>query len=217
MSPASPVPSPSPPPARGSSRRLGALAGVTAGLALVAAVVGYLHRAPPLPVLGALPAFLLEGHDGGPVSLETLRGRPFVADFIFTTCAGLCPAMTARMTQLQKRLPPGVAIVSFTVDPEHDTPEALSRYAQAFGAGSSWRFVTGSREALYRLATQGFKLAALEIPKDQQQPGSDGPFLHSSKFVLVDGVGRIRGYYDSEDSQALERLVSDAAGCEGAS
>ncbi len=161
-----------------------------------------------------LPEFALEGHDGQPLSLETLRGRPFVADFIFTSCAGLCPAMTARMAQLQQRLPPGVATLSFTVDPKHDTPEVLARYARDFGAGPSWRFATGRREALYRLATEGFKLAAMEVPKDQQQPGTDGPFLHSSKFVLVDGVGRIRGYYDSEDSEALEQLLGDAARCE---
>ncbi len=190
--------------------------GVAVGLALAGAGVAYTRR-PPLPVLGALSDFALTGHDNRPVSLRTLRGRPFVADFIFTTCAGFCPAMTARLAQLQKRFPAGVAIVSFTVDPEHDTPEVLARYAQDFGAGPRWRFATGRREALYSLATEGFRLAALEIPKQQQQAGTDGPFLHSSKFVLVDGAGRIRGYYDSEDSQALERLVADAARCKGAS
>jgi protein SCO1/2 len=175
------------------------------------------RRAPALPVLGTLPEFVLAGHDGQPVSLASLRGHPFVADFIFTTCAGLCPAMTARMAQLQKQLPPGVAIVSFTVDPGHDTPEVLARYARDFGAGPAWRFATGSREVLYALATEGFKLAAMEVPKDQQQTGTDGPFLHSSKFVLVDGAGQIRGYYDSEDSQALERLIADAVRSESAS
>jgi protein SCO1/2 len=189
---------------------------VAVGLALAGAGVAYTHRPPP-PVLGALPEFALTGHDNQPVSLGTLRGRPFVADFIFTTCAGFCPAMTSRLAQLQKRLPAGVTIVSFSVDPEHDTPEVLARYAQDFGAGPTWRFATGRREALYSLATEGFRLAALEIPKEQQQPGTDGPFLHSSKFVLVDGAGRIRGYYDSEDSRALERLVADAARCKGAS
>ena len=213
----SPVPSSSSPPARGPSYALRSLTGVGVGLTLVGAVLAYNHRSPRLPVLGTLPDFSLAGHDNQPVSLGALRGRPFVADFIFTTCAGLCPAMTARMAQLQKRLPAGVAIVSFTVDPEHDTPDVLARYARDFGAGSTWRFATGRREALYSLATEGFKLAAMEIPKDQQQAGSDGPFLHSSKFVLVDGGGRIRGYYDSEDSQALERLAADAARCIGAS
>jgi len=217
MSPSSAVPSSSSPPARGTSTFLRPLAGLGLALTLAGAVLAYLHRAPALPVFGALPDFVLAGHDGQPVSLTELRGRPFVADFIFTRCAGVCPAMTARLAQLQKRLPPGVAIVSFSVDPEHDTPEVLARYARGFGAGPKWRFATGNREALHRLATEGFKLAAMEIPKDQQQAGTDGPFLHSSKFVLVDGVGQIRGYYDSEDTQALERLVGDAASSAGTS
>ncbi len=216
MSLSSPVPAPSSPPARGTSRFLRPVTAVGVGLALAGVVLAYSHRPASLAVLGTLPAFSLTGHDAQPISLESLRGRPFIADFIFTTCAGLCPAMTARMLQLQKRLAPGVAIVSFTVDPEHDTPEVLARYAADFRTGPSWRFATGQREALYRLATEGFKLAAMEVPKDQQQAGGDGPFLHSAKFVLVDSVGQIRGYYDSEDSQAVERLRSDAARCEAA-
>jgi protein SCO1/2 len=174
-----------------------------------AAFVAVARRSPPLPVLGTLPAFALVGQDRQPVTRETLSGRPFVADFIFTTCAGVCPAMTARMAQLQARLPQDVALVSFTVDPVHDTPDVLARYAADFKAGPRWRFATGPREALYGLATEGFKLAAMELPQDQRQPAGDGPFLHSSKFVLVDGAGRIRGYYDSEERAALETLLSD--------
>lgn len=117
--------------------------------------------------------------------------------------------MTARMVQIQKRLPPGVAQVSFTVDPDNDSPEVLARYAQDFHAGPGWSFVTGPKQALYTLATEGFKLAAMEMPKDQQQPG-DGPFLHSGKLVLVDRAGRIRGYYDSDDNAAVERLIADS-------
>jgi protein SCO1/2 len=183
---------------------------VLAGLAVVAALALLSHRPPPPEVLATLPDFRLVAHDGRPFTRDTQLGQPFVADFIFTTCGGVCPAMTARMAQLQHRLPAGMGIASFTVDPAQDTPAVLAGYARDFKAGPAWRFVTGDRDALYRLATEGFKLAAMEVPADQRQAGGDGPFLHSAKFVLVDGQSRVRGYYDSDDREALDRLVSDA-------
>jgi putative membrane protein len=163
------------------------------------------------PVLRSLPDFALVAHDGSRVSRERLSGRAFVADFIFTRCGGACPAMTSQMARLQKELPPGTGLVSFTVDPVFDTPEVLARYAAAHGAGPGWLFVTGPESALHALATQGFKLAAMEVPPEERRTGDDGPFLHSSKLVLVDGRGDIRGYYDSESAGARHRLVRDAA------
>jgi protein SCO1/2 len=145
------------------------------------------------------------------VGLADLRGQPWVADFIFTQCAGACPAMTARMARLRRELPAGVRSVSFTVDPGHDTPAALGRYAAGFGADEGWLFLTGAQKDLYLLSTGGFKLAAMEVPPDQRDAaGGDGPFLHSSKFVLVDGAGVVRGYYDSTDEGAVRSLVADA-------
>jgi protein SCO1/2 len=160
--------------------------------------------------MGALPDFRLIERSGRALSLGDLRGRPWVADFIFTQCGGVCPAMTARMARLRRDLPTDVAFVSFTVDPAHDTPEVLARYAATFGADASWRFVTGTQKDLYDLSVGGFKLAAMEVPPAEQAAGGDGPFLHSSKFVLVDGEGVIRGYYDSTDEQAMRALVADA-------
>lgn len=157
-----------------------------------------------------------------------------MADFIFTRCGGACPAMTARMARLRRELPDEAVFLSFTVDPATDTPEVLARYAANFKADARWRFVTGSQKDLYALSTDGFKLAAMEIPpgglggaehppaqkasegstperaKDQQKPGEgDGPFLHSSKFVLVDRAGEIRGYYDSTDEDEMKDLRAD--------
>jgi cytochrome oxidase Cu insertion factor (SCO1/SenC/PrrC family) len=161
------------------------------------------------PVLFKLPAFTLVERSGTPATLDALRGQPWIADFIFTRCAGVCPAMTARMSALRARLA-GVPVrfVSFTVDPGNDTPEVLRRYADGVGAGADWWFVTGPKPDLYALSTEGFKLAAME-----NAPGAetaDGPFLHSSKFVLVDGNGAIRAYYDSEDEADLRALEADA-------
>jgi protein SCO1 len=173
------------------------------------------RRAAP-PVLGALPAFDLVDSDGAELTPARLAGRPYVASFIFTRCAGVCPAMTARLARLRPKLPPEVRFVSFTVDPQHDTPERLRAYARAHAAGQDWLFATGTREALHALSTQGFKLAAYEVPPGEQKAGGDGPFLHSPKFVLVDGAGQVRGYYDSADEAEVAGLERDARALLGA-
>lgn len=192
-------------------RRLlaGSLVGlVTAGLG-VALWTRQLRAAPPLPPLSTLPDFALQGHGGQPVSLASFKGRVWVADFIFTRCAGTCHAMTARLSRLRRELPAEVRFASFSVDPEHDTPEVLAAYGRGFGAGPEWLFVAGPREALYALSVKGFQLAAGETAPPGEQ-GADGPFLHSSRFVLVDRHARIRGYYDSADESAVEMLRRDA-------
>lgn len=175
------------------------------------------QRVDALPVYWELPAFSLVDHQGRIVRRADLAGAPWIADFIFTRCAGTCPGMTARMARLQAKVPAGTRLVSITVDPGHDTPEILTRYAATFDAGSGWLFLTGSRDALYALAVEGFKVEAMEVPAGEQKAGvGDGPFLHSSKFVLVDGRARVRGYYDSTDPEALVQLVHDVARVAGA-
>jgi uncharacterized membrane protein YozB (DUF420 family)/cytochrome oxidase Cu insertion factor (SCO1/SenC/PrrC family) len=181
----------------------------TAALVGATAFIAFSSARPPF--LGSLPEFALVAQDGSPVSRGRLAGKAFVADFIFTRCGAACPAMTFVMARLQTELPPGTALVSFTVDPAFDTPEVLARYAATHGAGPGWLFVTGTKSALYALATQGFKLAAMEVPPEDRRTSEDGPFLHSSKLVLVDPRGSIRGYYDSESPGARRRLVRDAA------
>jgi protein SCO1/2 len=178
-------------------------------LAILTAWSGCRRASPALPILGELPSFSLTSHHGEPVSRTTLAQQLWVADFIFTRCGGICPVMTARLARLRDEVPASVAFVSFTVDPEHDTPEVLSAYAKDAGASGNWLFLTGSREALYALSTGGFKLVALEVPPQERVAGGDGPFLHSSKLVLVDDNGRLRGYYDSSDDVAVKRLVAD--------
>ena len=165
------------------------------------------RRADALPIYWELPAFALVDQQGHRRTAADLAGHPWIADFIFTRCAGVCPAMTARMARLQPRVPAGTRLVSITVDPAYDTPEVLARYARDFEAGPAWLFLTGKRQALYGLAVDGFKLEAMETPAGAAS--ADGPFLHSPKFVLVDGATRVRGYYDSADPEAVERLVHD--------
>ncbi len=158
------------------------------------------------PVLLTLPPFDLVDQAGKPFTQTSVKGRPWIADFIFTRCGSQCPAMTARLARLRREAPPGTRLVSFTVDPTNDTPAVLAAYAKNVSAGPEWTFATGSRDALYGLATDGFKLAVMAVPDPGPQ---QDPFLHSTKFVLVDGEGNVRGFYDSTDEKDMEQLVAD--------
>jgi protein SCO1/2 len=161
-----------------------------------------------LPRLSAVPDFSGVTQTGSPVTTVSLAGTPFIADFIFTTCRGICPAMTSKMKSLadQLRDEPNVRFVSFTVDPEHDTPEVLARYGAEHGADPSrWLFVRTPTERIRSLCRDGFKLAV-----EDAAPGTPEPILHSTRFVLVDAEGTIRGYYDSTLPGALTSLAVDA-------
>ncbi len=190
---------------------------VTSVLLLLVAYV-HSHReksyTPPrdaLPEFGEVPAFSLTAHTGRPMSLTDLQGKVWVTNFFFTTCRSICPVMQENMAEVQKAYAgnPNLQIVSFTVDPEHDTPEVLRAYAERKGAiPGQWTFVTGEKKAIYRLARQGFKLAAEDIPEEIQ--GTRHDFIHSEKFVLVDSRGRIRGYYSGLDMEQVRQLIKDA-------
>ena len=185
------------------------------GAALVAAggvavLAGRLGGTPDPPRMSALPDFRLTERSGRPLSLADLRGRPWVADFIFTRCGGACPAMTARMARLRARPLVGRARSC----PSPSTPPTTRRRCwpampRPSGADESWHFADWSpRRTSTTCPWAGFKLAAMEVPAGEQAAGGDGPFLHSSKFVLVDGEGVIRGYYDSTDEKAMRALVA---------
>lgn len=154
-----------------------------------------------LPVLGRVPEFSLVERSGSAVTRASLSGSVWVVDFIFTYCAGPCPMMTARMARLQEavRSVDGAKLVTVTVDPDRDTPEVLRSYADSCGADRDrWWFLTGDRAAVRSLVVEGFKLGDV-----------DEPMNHSTRFVLVDGTGAIRGYYDSAEDGMVSRLASD--------
>lgn len=151
-----------------------------------------------LPVLGRVPAFELTDRTGKIVTNRDLAGHPWIADFVFTSCAEQCPMMTGRMAGLADRIA-GVRFVSFSVDPGRDTPEALDKYAVTAGArAGQWFFLTGARETIDRVA----KVFAVN--------GTGEPAFHSASFVLVDAAGRIRGYYSAIDDEKLAQLETDA-------
>lgn len=179
---------------------------VAAGAVGLAVVRQATAALPHLPSYGQVPAFHLTDQLGRAVSGETMAGRVWVADFIFTRCAGQCPMMTAKMQQLSQRLGPssGVTLVSISVDPGWDTPEVLARYAEGAGADpGSWLFLTGEPEEIARVCRQGFKLSLAE------EGTLEEPITHSSRLVLVDRTGVIRGYYEAADLVALKRLSRD--------
>jgi protein SCO1/2 len=163
------------------------------------------------PVLGALPPFELTDETGRPFGSKDLGGRVWVASFIFTRCQTVCPRITARMTRIQDRsrsLEPALHLVSFSVDPEHDTPDRLAEYARAHRASPRmWTFLTGPTEAVRRTVEEGLRVS---VGKDPGDPSPAG-ISHGTHLVLVDGAGRMRGYYDPEEPDAVDRVVRDAA------
>jgi protein SCO1/2 len=162
----------------------------------------------PLPVWAELPEFSLSDQDAETYGTEQLRGQVWVADFVFTSCPSRCPLLTRRMEKVQREIVsrgwPDVRLVSISVDPETDSPAALTEYANHHGANAElWRFLTGPREQIWQLSVDGFKL-----PVAESQDSGLGPILHSNKFVLTDRQGRIRGYYDALEEEDWNRLIA---------
>src|SRR5215475_11039723 len=164
------------------------------------------RREPDLLKYYGVPDFSLTDQTDKTVTLDELKGKVWVADFIFTNCGGTCPIMTEKMRKLQQVLPAEIRMVSFSVDPDRDTPKALAAYAAEHGATRDrWLFVTGDKQAMYDLCLKGFKL-----PLDDQNGPPSEPITHSSRFVLVDKQGEIRGYYSGTEEEAIARLTADA-------
>ena len=158
---------------------------------------------PKLPVLGTVKPFTLSSSENKLFHSDKLRGKVWIADFFFTTCSDICPMMTKHMASLHRtfELERDIDLVSFTVNPENDSPQALNDYAKKFNANTQkWFFLTGSREALTEVALKSFKLGDIKEP-----------IFHSTYFTLVDRYGFIRGYYDGTQQEEVNRLFKDAA------
>lgn len=189
------------------------LAGVMASLTVMMRSEPTTAERASVPVLyDDLPAFELTNQAGQPFGRDELRGKVWVANFIFTRCPSICPLVTGRTAELQQVLRTheqwsDIRLISFSVDPVHDTPEVLRDYGQRFGADpQQWQFLTGKRDAIWQLIEAGFRL-----PVEEAADADDAqmPILHSDMFVLVDRAGRIRGYYSSLDQAARAQLQTD--------
>lgn len=162
-------------------------------------------RRTELPVYGFIPDFSLTERSGRTMTRRDLLGNIWVADFIFTSCAGACPLMSSNMKQLQNTLNDSadVKLVSITVDPERDTPGVLADYARRYGARpDQWYFLTGNPGSIQELAKTGFFLAA-ETGSDRREP-----IVHSQKLALVDKRGRLRGFFDGESPAVTRTLLT---------
>lgn len=170
------------------------------------------HVPEPPPVIGQLPQFALVRENGRPFGSGDLRGGVWVFNFFFADCPTICPALMRSVKTLQdawkERGIDAIHLASVTVDPEHDTPARLEAYAARIGADPRrWTLLTGDDEAIRRFARDGLKL-----PVAPSGNGGDGPLAsvaHSAKLVLVDGSGRIRGYYDA-DASGLDEVFNRA-------
>ena len=174
-----------------------------APLALVVALNACGDDSPP-PVLTEVPDFQLTRESGEAFGSAELRGKPWIANFIFTTCPSVCPMLTSQMGNLERRTRElDVNFVSFSVDPETDTPEVLARYAQSHDANlERWAFLTGNNAEMREVIEQGLRMRMGERSDDNSD------ILHGSHFVLVDREGHIRGFYRNEGPE-LERLEHD--------
>lgn len=158
-----------------------------------------------LPAYATLSDFSLVDQNNDPISLKTFNGKIWIADFIFTRCAGPCPILSSYMQRMQGMLShsPEVVLVSFSVDPEYDTPEVLAKYASTFGAEKDkWFFLTGDREVIFDIARSSLKLSV-------ESETEIAPIIHSTRFVLIDETGGLRGYYDSNEDGFMNELISD--------
>ena len=163
----------------------------------------------PLPILGAVPEFTLTDQRGHSVSEEELRGRPWVASFIFTRCGLSCPRMVSAMKRVKAGAPEDLQIVAVTVDPGYDTVDVLADYATANQVEwPGWLFLTGDKEDIRALSIAGFKLG-LDDAEAAASASPEEPIVHSTRLVLVDPQLRIRGYYDPFERDGVDLIIGD--------
>jgi len=180
---------------------------------LVAAVLAALSVAcqqpPPPEVYGRMPDFKLTDQQGRAFDSTALAGKVALVDFVYTHCTDACPLLSATFQQAQakladeKLLGSKVQLLSVSVDPEHDTPSVLAEYGQRFKADpSAWTFATGDWDAVYDVLT-GLKLATRPPRPPAGAPAPGGTELsHTTRVVLVDAQGQVRGYLDGQDATA---------------
>lgn len=170
---------------------------------------------PPLPKLYKVPEYSLINSFNKPFGSKELKGKIYIAGFMFTSCPTTCPALMEKMDKIQKRvrgLGTKIALVTYTVDPEYDTPEVLFKYARKRHANPYvWSFLTGSTQELRKTIIDGFK-----VPMGEREPmtgnvnGEEVTLMdiaHSEKFVLVDWNGYVRKYYNSDKNDINQMMI----------
>lgn len=180
--------------------------GCTLGLAgalLTAGYAGAAESQPTWPEEG-VEDFTLTEASGRTVTRADLLGEPWLASFIFTHCAGPCPVVSRQMELLQKKTEGlGLRLVTFTVDPDRDTPEVLRAYADLYHAEPDrWWFLTGDKTTIFRLIRNSFKMIVDEDPKAP----AGFEVIHSVEIMHVNAEGRVVGRYNAQDDVDMARL-----------
>ena len=190
------------------SRKLFLWYGLCAGICLFVLASAYLqikYRQQPLQKYRSLPDFQLVDQDGRSFGLGDLKGKVWLADFVYTTCPGPCPMVTRNVSQLQDAAfqSGDVRFVTFTMDPKDDSPAVLKQYGEKFHATpGKWIFLTGDPEKIFSLVRNGFTLAIADATPN-------APIVHSTKLALVDRDGTVRGYYDGIGEVPSEQILRD--------
>lgn len=156
-----------------------------------------------------VPDFAFPNQDSVVWGSDSLRGKIAIVNFIFTRCTGICPKLSTTMQEVHNmyRNLTDVYFVSFSVDPEYDTPSILRTYAQKYNASSHWQFLwTQDRKRVYDLAVKGF-LVPLDYPVDTTR-GEMG-IVHTNLLILIDKERRIRGFYDGLNFQDTKKLKDE--------
>lgn len=194
-----------------SSRRLEAIVWGALILTILAIAIAFIvQRLRPepvsFPVISSTGDFVLTNQNARPVTATDLRGHVWIANIIFTHCAGPCPLMTKAMKQLQDATDKRVRFVTLTTDPDNDTPEVLRRYGEKYGADfNRWSFLTGSKQQIGHLAVDGLKLVAQEKPAAERENPAD-LFIHATAFVLVDQSNNLRAAFQLDDPELKSKV-----------
>ncbi|MCF0039664.1 SCO family protein [Dyadobacter fanqingshengii] len=157
-------------------------------------------------VYNSIPAFTFVNQEGDTVSEKIVEGKIYVADFFFTTCPTICPIMKRQMVKVynQYKGNPELMILSHSIDPDHDTPQVLKKFATDLGVqGDQWQFLTGEKEKIYEI---GQKHYMTTVKEDKT---ADGGYLHSGAFVLIDKEKHVRGMYDGTTEEGTQKLIAD--------
>lgn len=160
--------------------------------------VGGTHRVPP---------FKFTSQDRKEITEKDFEGKVYIVNFFFARCPDICPTMTSELLRAQEAFKdfPDVKMLSFSVDPAHDSVEVLKSYAEKFEVDTKfWTFVTGSKKEIYNMARCGYFISA----RENSSPIAVD-FVHSDKVVLIDKDKRIRGYYGGTERKEIDRLITE--------
>lgn len=169
---------------------------------------------PVLPIVGNdqnhhVAPFSFVNQEGRTITNADVKGKICVVEYFFATCTGMCPRMNANMDKVYKAFKgnKNVLILSHTVDPLKDTVKALKAYSLRFDADpDQWMFLTGDKKQLYDMARYSYLISADD---DTAGVSIDKDFIHDKHYALVDGLGRVRGFYDGLDPASVDKLISD--------